>query len=244
MKKLKSLKTLTTLGAITAITPIIAAACNDKDSNPTQKIDISLLNWSSDGDYDSAMTTVKFIDQFKLNNPAGQNGLPADIYDNVEFDVSGSLNAWTITLTAKEDSTNCIGTISIDITAKINVVSLHWISTGEYNINMDENDIITTFKQNNPAGQHGLPEDVYNNVDVTNDSEFKWVINIKAKDKSKAYIGTESISISVCGNITYNGVVYELPDNIDVNCFCGTGEWNIPTKDNGNLTIQYHTGIT
>ena len=246
MKKIKSLKTLTTLGAISAITPIITTACNDKDSQPTpvDKIDINSFDWSNTGNYNSAMTTIQFIDEFKKNNVAGQNNIPADIYDHINFDISGALASWTITLTAKDTSTKYFGTKQIDINAKINVVSLNWISTGDYSIDMAKDHILNVFKQNNPSGQHGLPDDVYENVDVTNDGESKWTISITAKDTSTTYIGQDNISISASGSITYDGKKYILADNLDINCFCGTGGLTIPTKDNGNLIVDFHSKIT
>ncbi|MCF0227847.1 MAG: leucine-rich repeat protein, partial [Malacoplasma sp.] len=166
------------------------------------------------------------------------------IYENIDFKVDGSFNNWTITLTVKSVSNIYTGTAKIDIFAKINVISLNWTSGGKYLISMNRDQILNEFKINNQAGQHDLPKDLYQNVDLTTDPSSKWIINITTKNTSNLYIGQQSISISVTGSITYNGQTYTLADDLDVNCFCGTGELNVPLANNANLTIQYHTGIT
>ena len=88
MKKLKSLKTLSSLGATIAITPIVATACNN-DDDTVEKVNVKIYNWKNTGEYYSLMNQQQVVDEFISQNKAGENDIPADIYDYITVSSSG-----------------------------------------------------------------------------------------------------------------------------------------------------------
>ena len=108
MKKLKSFKTLSSLAAIAATTPIVVSACSDKTPEPepiTEKTDISALPWTATGNYTVPMIDQQIKDEFVKNNPAGQNGIPQDIYHHIFVTVDKRSEAdWYINLNTNDSS--------------------------------------------------------------------------------------------------------------------------------------------
>ena len=237
MKKTKLLTSVSTLSIASAIFPITTTACKE------EKNDIDKMHWSNEGDYNSAMTNNEFKAEFIKNNPVGQGDIPTDIYDNVDFAINGSLANWTITLTATEKSKEYKGSVTIDITAKINVVSLEWSTEGYYWGLMTKGAILGQFKQSNEPGDHNLPLDVYDNVDVNNDDpESKWIINIKANSSSNTYVGELKLTLGFSGSIFYDDKEYFVAENIDPNLFLtfdgnNYTTQNIPLADGKTITI-------
>ncbi|MCF0227884.1 MAG: leucine-rich repeat protein, partial [Malacoplasma sp.] len=251
MKKLKSLKTLSSIGAVVTITPLVAAGCTsannakslDEDKSAI-KTSLSSFNWSNGGNYFTSMSDEDVIAEFKKQNPAGVNNLPEDIYDNVNFIIKRVTNTiWQITLNANKDSSSYYGSVFANLNIKTNINDYNWnFDAGNYNALMSEQDVINQFKMVNPAGENGLPEDIYDekNVDVTaNGSGKNWDIYLSTTNSLK-YGSSIIKTLSVSGGMIYAGKLYTLAENIDPNKFCGTDDWIIPTKESGDVTITDH----
>ena len=189
MKKLKSLKTLSSLGAIAAITPIVATACNSDDSSSTDENNIGSFYWSSNGDYLNNMSQDQIIEVFKANNVAGVNDLPEDIYSNVTITANQIEETWTsVTVSANSDS-KYKGKKTVNITVKTALSDFtDWTERkglhDYYKRLGTKTLIVATFILNHPAGEHGLPADIYDDVDVkASHDTWEWVVTITPNAK-------------------------------------------------------------
>ena len=220
------------------------------------KTELADLNWKFDNTnyYVQLKTSAAIVAQFKANNIPGRDNLPLDIYDQVDVVAipNPQTSSWTIKITPMSNSTKYCGECSADITlTKYPIEEINWVSASinaSYDETMDDGKVAATFIKNNPAGQNGIPSDIYSYVTVSaKQIESIWRISVTANLNNPYYQGSITITPVVCGYMIYDGKTYIFPDNLNINNFCSANQsdpWSIYTSNGSIVTINDKTKLT
>ncbi|MCF0227504.1 MAG: hypothetical protein HUJ52_01650, partial [Malacoplasma sp.] len=151
------------------------------DIETTVDIDTSLVNvnqlpWSTSGNnYKSELSDADYVAEFINQNPKGKNGLPENIYDDKDgVDISVSAGSGysdrQLLIKAKDTSEVYTGQTKVFIYIDKTDIGLttYWTTPTNCSVTMTNEEITAEFIRQNPAGENGIPEGIYDEINDVN----------------------------------------------------------------------------